>query len=643
MPTKKTHFISLNQVHLHDAFFSPIQDAVVHVMIPYQEKALFDQIPGVKKSHVIENFRIAAGESQGAFYGRVFQDSDLAKWLEAVAYSLTLEPNPELEAQADKIIDLIGRAQQPDGYLNTYFTVKEPDHKWQNLAGCHELYCAGHMIEAAVAYKFATGKNKLLSICQRLCENIESRFGPGKHTGIPGHEEIELALLRLYRCTGNRKHLEMAEYFINERGKNPEFFHDEARARGWSIAGYFDTVDPTFMQNHKPVREQDRVVGHAVRSMYLLTAMADLAAIENDGPLMAACRRLWDNLVDKQMYLTAGIGSTANVEGFTTDYDLPNDTAYAETCAAVGVCFFARQMLESDPDARYADVMERALYNGTISGMQLDATKFFYVNPLEVNPSVPSIAYGDEEITLQRIGWYNCACCPPNLARLLTSLGTYAWSSDEKTVYSHLFTGGEARFDTAGGVSIKLDSRYPMEGKLVYTVFPAEDGAPFTLAVRRPGWCRNMRVTVNGKAVSSEALAENGYWMLSRNWKEGDQVVCDLEIVPRRVYSNPLVRANEDCVALMRGPMVYAFEGVDNGADLQTLRIPRDAVIRELPYDPNLLGGVIPLEISGKRCLPQKELYTDMPPEKEDAVLRAIPYYAWANRGVTQMRVWMPE
>lgn len=647
MPEKKNCFVSLKQVTIQDPFFTPIQENVIQTMIPYQEKALHDEIPDIKKSHVIKNMQIAAGEIEGTYYGRVFQDSDLAKWLEAVAYSLTVRPDPGLEARADAIIDLIGRVQQPDGYLNSYFIAAEPEHRWQNLTDCHEMYCAGHLTEAAVAYYQATGKTKFLDICRRLCDHIDSRFGEGvgKVSGIPGHEEIELALMRLYRATKEPRYLKLAAYFIDERGRDPEFFHKEAAARGWSRTDYVDRMPPTYMQNHKPVREQTTVEGHAVRSMYLLTAAADLAAVTDDEALMAACRTMWDNMVEKRMYLTAGIGSTAYGEAFTMDYDLPNDTAYAETCAAVGVCFFARQMLEAEPMARYADVMERAFYNGTISGKQLDGTKFFYVNQLEANPELTQAiyAYGEEEYTPQRIGWYDCACCPPNLARLLTSLGSYVWSCGKETIYSHLFIGGTARFDMAGGVEISLDTRYPWEGEAWYTVKPEQPGASFALAVRCPGWCRRMEVEVNGEPLGEGALGENGYWQIERSWQPGDRVTCRMEMPVRRIYANPMVRSDTGCVALMRGPIVYAFEGIDNGEELQLLRIPRDAEIRVLPYDPNLLGGVTALSAAGRRKKADGPLYTDCPPQEEDAVLTAIPYYAWSNRGLTHMRVWMPE
>lgn len=424
-----------------------------------------------------------------------------------------------------------------------------------------------------------------------------------------------------------------------------------------------DKQPPSYMQNHKPVREQDTVEGHAVRSMYLLTAAADLAAETGDEALMEACRKMWDNMTKRRMYITGGIGSTYYGEAFTVDYDLPNDTAYAETCAAVGVCFFARQMLEAEADSRYSDVMERAFYNGTISGMQLDGTRFFYINQLESNPGTQPALYGEEEYTPERIGWYDCACCPPNLARLLTSLGSYAWSFNEDTIYSHLFVGGTASFEIGGGVTVTLKSLYPWEGAVSYTVNPRKPGTEFTLAVRQPGWCRRMELLINGERVflsgengsDGKDSANNGegcvvkaeqvrgYWKISRSWQPGDTVSCRMDMPVERVYANPMVRADAGCVALMRGPLVYAFEGVDNGEALQALRIPKDAKIEALPFDPKLLNGVVALRVSGFRKIAGEELYSFCPPKEEAVTLQAIPYFAWCNRGMTHMRVWMPE
>ncbi len=629
--------VALKRVKIEDGFWSNYQNLVKDVVIPYQEKILNDEIPDVEKSHALENFRIAAGESQGEFYGMVFQDSDVAKWLEAVAYSLTIAPDEELESRADAVIDLIGRAQQPDGYLNTYFTVKEPEHRWENLLECHELYCAGHMMEAAVAYYEATGKKKLVDIMERMADHIADRFGPDKVTGIPGHQEIEIGLMRMYHVTGQDKYRELAQYFLDERGKNPDFFIEEAEKRDWGHSG-MKPEDTHYNQSFAPVREQKTADGHSVRAVYMYTAMADLAGEIQDEELLKACDTLWDNIVQKRMYITGGIGSTVEGEAFSIDYDLPNDTVYAETCASIGLIFFAKKMLDIRPSGRYADVMERALYNGVISGIQLDGKKFFYVNPLEVNPGVSGELYGYRHVLPERPGWYECACCPPNVARLLTSLGRYAWSENDDTIWSHLYVGGTADLEAA---ELNVQSDYPWEGHVKYSVEQVKK-PEFTLAVRIPSWVKDAVITVNGKKTA--AHSSEGYVYLKQDWQAGDQIEITFEMKVRRLYANTAVRADAGCVALMRGPFVYCFEEVDNGGQLQALRIPEDAQITAGAYRADLLSGIVPLEADGLRVENRQEsLYSEERGRAVPQKLQAVPYYAWGNRGLNQMRIWMLE
>ena len=451
-------WVDLKNIKITDDFWSGMQNLVTDVVIPFQERVLNDDEPDVEKSHAIENFRIAAGLSDGEFYGMVFQDSDVAKWLEGAAYSLIIKPDKELEKRADDIIGIIEKAQQPDGYLNTYFTIKEPDHRWQNLLECHELYCAGHMMEAAVAYYDATGKDRLLKVMERMAGHIINRFGSDKITGIPGHQEVEIGLMRMYHVTDNEEYKKMARYFLEERGKNPDFFKEEAQKRDWKHFGMIPE-DTKYNQSYATIYEQDEAVGHSVRAVYMYTAMADLAATDNDERLYKACRRLWDNMTQKKMYITGGIGSTVEGEAFTKEYELPNDMAYAETCASIGLVFFAKQMLRMDKSGEYADVMERALYNGIISGMQLDGKRFFYVNPLEVNPGVSGEIFGYKHVIPQRPGWYTCACCPPNLVRMVTSLGKYTWDEDEDTIYSHILIGKEAKLNKTD-ISVKISYQW---------------------------------------------------------------------------------------------------------------------------------------------------------------------------------------
>lgn len=631
--------VNLKNITINDEFWSLRQDLVANVVIPYQEKILNDQIPGVEKSHALANFRIAAGLEEGEFYGMVFQDSDVAKWLEGVAYSLIVKPDTELEKRADEIIDVIEKAQQPDGYLNTYFTIKEPEHRWQNLHECHELYCAGHMMEAAAAYYEATGKNKLLKVMEGMADHIGEQFGPGKRSGIPGHQEIEIGLMRLYHVTGKEKYSELAQYFIDERGKNPDFFKEEKKRREWTHFG-MNPEDTKYNQSFAPVREQKTAEGHSVRAVYMYTAMADIAAKTGEEELRKACDTLWDNITQKRMYVTGGIGSTVHGEAFTIDYDLPGDTAYAETCASIGLVFFARKMLDIHPSNKYADVMERALYNGILSGMQLDGKRFFYVNPLEVNPEISGVLPGYKHVLPERPGWYACACCPPNVVRLLMSLGKYAWSESEDTIYSHLYIGGSAKLSQA---DITVESHYPWEGKVVYTVNRAEGGKAFALAVRIPSFVKEKEVTVNNEVLDTEGLEKDGYLYLNREWKAGDRLEITFDMPVRRIRTNTAVRDNAGCVALMRGPIVYSFEGIDNGEHLQELRIPKNAAIATRLLEEEPLKGMTALELKGVRVHSGGELYTEREPEVTEVPLVAIPYFAWGNRGVNQMRVWLLE
>ena len=379
----------VRQIMIRDPFWDPLREIIRSRAIPYQWLALNDALPGTEPSGCLRNFRIAAGKETGVHHGFVFQDSDASKWLEGVAYSLLSHPDPELERKADEAVETMIAAQQPDGYLNTYYTITAPDRRFTNLRDNHELYCLGHMIEAAVAYHRATGKTALLEAAERYADLADRTFGPEpeKKHGYPGHPEAELALIRLFAHTGNERYLRLARYFVDARGREPLYFREEERLNGNGRYYFADgPLGYAYCQADKPVLEQQEAEGHAVRAMYLYSAMADLARLTGDPGLRAACRRLWDSVTERRMYITGGIGSSPYGEAFTFDYDLPNDTAYAETCAAIGLVFFARRMLLLEPEGKYADVMERALYNCVLSGMQLDGRSFFYVNPLEVWP-----------------------------------------------------------------------------------------------------------------------------------------------------------------------------------------------------------------------------------------------------------------
>lgn len=610
---------------------------VCNHMIPLQLSILKDEAPDTEPSHAIENFEIAAGLKQGAFYGMVFQDSDVGKWIEAAAYRLTLGDDPVMEAEIDRIIDIIGKAQQADGYLNTYFTVKEPGKRWTNLAECHELYCAGHLMEGAVAYAQATGKTAFLDIMCRMADHIDSMFGPeeGKLHGYSGHPEVEIGLYRLYTQTHNERYLKLAKYFIDERGAQPSYFDMEWEKRDKTehIPG-FHSWGKEYMQAHKPVREQKDAVGHAVRALYLYTAMADIAAETGDEGLLAACERLWDSAVNRRMYITGGFGATHVGEAFMSDYELPNDTIYAETCASVAAVFFGRAMLRNCRDGAIADTMERILYNGMLSGMSIGVDRFYYVNPLEVVQGVSGKQPGYEHVLPTRPKWFVCACCPPNMSRLIASLPSYCYQEDEDNVIIHQYLGGTVQLAKA---DVTLETCYPWDGDLCWTINARQ---ALTIYVRIPGWCGKAEAWLNDASLSMQT--EHGY--LAVQVPSGtSKLRVSLEMRPQRWHAHPSVRQDAGCVAFTYGPIVYCFEGVENPEPLCALHVGKVEPVMEA-YAADVLGGIRGMQVEGVRFTsPDGALYSIKAYDTEKITLYAVPYYAWANRGAKDMRVWMHE
>lgn len=643
--------ISLKHVTIQDDFWSPYISLVRDVVVPYQWEALNDRIEGTEPSRAIHNFKIAAGLEQGEFYGMVFQDSDVSKWLEAVGYLLALQPDRELEKVADDIIEIIAKAQHEDGYLNTYFTLKEPNGRWSNLAECHELYTAGHLIEAAVAYSSATGKKLLLNVACKLADCIDEAFGPeeGKIKGYDGHQEIELALMKLYRTTGQDKYLRLARFFLDERGKLPHFYDQEYDRRNG--ATHFKSLrmakDKSYSQAHLPVRLQQTAEGHAVRVVYMLSGMADVAAETGDESLLQACRTLWHNIVSKRMYITGSIGSMAHGESFTLDYDLPSDTAYAETCASIGLIFFAQRMLRIEPKSEYADIMERALYNTVIGGMSRDGKHFFYVNPLEVWPEGNSKNRNFDHVKTERQRWFGCACCPPNIARLLASLGSYIYSVKENTAFVHLYIGSQVQFELADQmVQLVQNSELPWEGNIRFEV-GLQRAARFTLALRIPEWSELPEISVNGKSIQiANEQWKDGYVHLDREWLPGDIVHLVLPMTTHFMKGNPLIRETIGKVSLQRGPMVYCLEEADNGPHLHRMIIEPDEQSQS-SFDDSLLGGLQTITVPAYRIRDdgwKDKLYqANVDVRLEPATARFIPYFAWANRGAGEMRVWISE
>lgn len=578
----------------------------------------------------------------------MFWDSDTAKWIEAVGYSLQTHPDPALAHQADELISHIEAAQQPDGYLNTYFTEIEPEYRWKNLRDWHEMYNAGHLIEAAVAYYLGTGKSTLLNVLSRYADHIGSVFGPaeGQKRGYPGHPELELALVKLYRATGEQRYLDLSKYFIDERGQQPHYFDQEARERGEDPKNFWATTY-NYCQAHQPLREQKTATGHSVRACYLYAGVADIALETGDTELLQLSRTLWDDLTRHQMYITGGLGPARTNEGFTFAYDLPNETAYAETCAGIALAFWAHRMFHIDPNSRYIDVMERAIYNNVLSGVSFDGDRFFYANPLaaypNVNPTKPTIATSAIE-HYRRQEWFFCPCCPPNVARLVASIGAYFYSVAADRLYVHLYNQNSAKLDlSTASVELVQQTNYPWDGRVEFIVTP-DRAAEFELALRIPAWCPSYTLDVNG--VRQAAPVENGYAIVRRAWTAGDRVVLDLAMPVERIAPHPSIREDAGRIALQRGPLIYCLEETDNGGQLANVAIPVAAPLNS-EFDPALFGGVAVVTGQAVRIEPAAwgdELY--QPLSRVQMVhtpfqFKAIPYFLWANREPGEMRVWI--
>lgn len=639
---KNYSLIDLKSIKVTSNFWEKRIRLMAEKVIPYQWEALNDNIEGAEPSHAIENFRIAAGESKTPFHGMLFQDSDVAKWIEAASYSIIHYPNKAIEDKLEEVIALIGRAQQEDGYLNTYYTVVCPEKRFSNFAFGHELYCAGHMIEAAVAHFNATGKKNFLDIVCKYADYIDGMMGPeeGKMKVYCGHEEIELALIKLYHVTKEKRYLILAEYFIDERGKQPCFLETEetygsdlSKSR-WSLLDYH--------QAHKPVREQTEADGHAVRAMYLYTAMADMVLETGDKLLIDALEKLYNNVRQKRMYITGGLGSQGHAERFTFDYDLPNDTAYTETCASIGFMFWMQRMLLIEANSRYADDMERVLYNGVLSGIALDGTKYFYVNPLEVLPEAVQKRFDLDHVKAQRVQWFGCACCPPNIARLVTSIGQYIYTVNAHSIYTQMYIGGEVTLNLKDGkVRLIQTTNYPWEGYVKIQV-NTEIKEIFTLALRIPGWCKQQKVAINGKYLDF-LINEKGYLLITKVWGEEEIVEIEFDMPVQLVKANPKVRECAGKFAIMRGPLVYCIEEIDNGSNLSALSIELNSKFN-VKFDSELFGGTMIIQAEGYReneGAKEQELYSVAGDDDIPVQIIAVPYSMWGNRTSGEMCVWI--
>mgnify|MGYP004466122389 FL=1 len=633
--------IDLKNIRITDSLFGSYVKQVSEKIIPYQWKILNDQLEGADKTYCIENFRIAAGELEGTRKGVVFQDTDLYKWLESVAYTIAGGKGGQFEPLADEVIELVGRAQEPDGYLNTYFTVNAPERKWKNLIEGHELYTAGHMIEAAVAYYYATGKTAFLEIAKKNADLIGKVFGrgEGQRRGYPGHQEIELALVKLYRVTGEQKYLDTAKYFIDERGTQPNYLAEELRERGgFEFFPDLQDYDLAYSQADIPPVEQTKAQGHSVRDMYMCAAMADLAGECEDERLLKACKAIWENMTQRQMYITGGIGTSGFRERFTTDYDLPNATNYSETCASIGLMMFGQRLSAVTGEAGYYDSVERALYNTVLAGINIEGDRYFYVNPLEVVPEFCTQHTYMNHVKPIRQKWFSIACCPPNVARTLASLGQYVYAQEGDSILIHQFISSEVQTETKGGITtLKMDSTLMQDGKVS---IHAETEKGCSLKIRIPAYAENWKVLTGGKEEKPEI--QNGYITVTLPAGE-HTVTLDLDVHPHWVAANDYVRADAGKAALVKGPVVYCLEEVENGKFLSQVCVKPNEEVKEEISPEGLVGNLPALTYPGTRIKNAglgDRLYGALKIEKEAAQLTAIPYCLWNNRGEGEMLVW---
>ena len=600
--------------------------------IPYIRKALNDEIEGIEPSGAFENFRIAAGESDRDFYGLVSQDSDVYKWMEAAALALQYE-NQETLAAFDEAADLLKRAQQKNGYLNTYYIIHGLKDKWHYLKESCQLYCAGHLIEAAVSAHQVLGRTDLLVIAEAYADYIDHCFGPeaGKIRGYDGHAEIEPALYRLYEDTGIDRYKRLADFFVEERGRKPYFFSEEPRNTnvGKNLVYELDESDYRHSQSHLPIREQNEAVGHAVKAMYFYTAAADKARLNHDMDLFQHVKKLWRNVTEEKMYLTGAIGSSAYGESFTYPYDLPSDLMYGETCASIGLFLLSYHLLLIENDSQYGDIMEKTLYNGILAGISESGTEFFYTNALEIDPERCEKRQDYSHLKYERQPWFDCPCCPPNIARLLMGLNKYIYTGDEHNFNIHLFINSEADIN---GWTVTQDTVYPNRGEIRIRVRKA-DRTPGVLRIRVPSWCEKIRITKNRQEI--HPVIKRGYAEIEQEcWLEETEIQVDMEILPRKMYASLQVHSLIGKAAVMRGPVVYCAEEADNG-DLSGLFFKREG---------NLSGDVDLIYAQGYRCTKKENgLYGCEPPQFKDTAICLVPYYRWGNRGKGGMCVFMKE
>lgn len=613
--------VSFEQVNITDSFWRPKIDKVATVTMAACIYQTEERTPRIRN---FEKVARARGEKHEGIY---YDDSDVYKALEAMAYALKTHPDAKLEAKADEWINKIAAAQMPDGYLNTYYSLRGIDKRWTDVEK-HEDYNAGHLFEAAVAYYQVTGKRKLLDVAIRLADHIDTTFRIPNRRWISGHEEIELALVKLYRVTGTDRYLKLAQWYLEQRG------HQFPYQSTW--------LTPAYWQDLKPVEEQTEITGHAVRAMYLYSGAADVAALTGNNRYMGAMQKVWRDVVERNMYITGGIGSAGSNEGFSVDYDLPNEQAYCETCASVGMVFWNQRMAQLTGDAKFLDVLERSLYNGALDGISLAGDRFFYDNPLASN--------GQHS----RKAWFGTACCPANIARLVTSLGGYIYGKSEEAAWINMYVSSDTKIKMGKtDVALNMQTEYPWNGKINLRVDPVRK-VKFSINLRIPGWCRQEIVPgglyyttskpaeqafncmVNGKSVAAQIV--NGYIQINREWKAGDVLSLELPMEAEWVRADAAVKENEDRLAIQRGPLLYCVEQKDNPEGVWNILASESCRFKPVQHQV-LDEKVIALESEMPTAVPDPNGQAIV---LKNRIIKAVPYYVWANRGANYMQVWLP-
>lgn len=616
--------VSFSEVTITDNFWKPklekIATSTVPVMI-YQTEVATGRI---------RNYEKVARNQNEKHEGIYYDDSDVYKALEAIAYSLKNHSDKTLELKADEWIDKIAAAQEEDGYINTFYSLSGLENRWTDMEK-HEDYCAGHLMEAGVAYYQTTGKRKLLDVAIKMADHIDETFRKPNRPWVAGHEEIELALVKLYKVTDDKKYLELSDWFLDQRG------HGHGKGGIWDNPNW----GPKYAQDDVPVKEQKEITGHAVRAMYLYAGAADVAAAKNDAGYLNAMKTVWEDVVYRNMYITGGIGSSGSNEGFSVDFDLPNENAYSETCASVGMVFWNQRMNVLEGDSKYIDVLERSLYNAALDGLSLEGSRFFYGNPLASS--------GQHS----RREWFGTACCPSNISRLVASVGDYIYAKSEHAIWVNLFIGSNTKFQMGNvEVPVEMTTNYPLDGVINLTMNP-DQKTRFALKMRLPGWAKDEPVPgglylFEGKSKETFTLLlngkpapyteENGYLKIEREWEKGDKIQYSLPMEVRKLVSREEVSANSDRIAIQRGPLVYCVEGADNNGKVWNILIPENADFKVVEF--KVLDEKVMAVQADMTVMTGSEDGTNL--RSETKKITAIPYYTWANRGQNEMQVWLP-